>query len=269
MGRKLTVDDINSRIPETSRLRCKELAEKDKRGQYRAVFTCECGNEVRAIPGDVFRGHTTSCGCFMREQGSNANKYSKEQIQELLPANTKLSPIKDTNIKKGNRRIWQFQCVCGNIVEIPISDAINGHTRSCGCLHIESAIEKLTEHGHKNRFIQKHRERLALPTITKEQFGYRSLKNRKYGKDKDCHCEFCGKHSKTTDHHITMVSAFANRFLTKISRNWYEFSDNVINHKRNLISLCPECHALVHKDGYHTVDKEMSKIFKAIKRFTF
>ncbi len=43
---------------------------------------------------------------------------------------------------------WNCRCSCGNEVVIFGSALRNGHTKSCGCLRIESNNERSTKHGH-------------------------------------------------------------------------------------------------------------------------
>ena len=58
-------------------------------------------------------------------------------------------------IARSNNRqrspVWRFRCDCGNEVETTKSKAINGHTRSCGCLKAQAQKQNgknNATHGH-------------------------------------------------------------------------------------------------------------------------
>jgi len=38
--------------------------------------------------------------------------------------------------------IWKCRCICGNHINVVGSSLRNGHTKSCGCLHVETAIQR-------------------------------------------------------------------------------------------------------------------------------
>lgn len=107
-------------------------------------------------------------------------------------------------------------------------------------------------------------QRLTLDISLQKAFKYRRRRFR-YLKS---YCEFCGRHAKTEDHHITLVHKLKNRFLPVVA-NRLVFEEQVINHPRNLISLCSECHSSVHSINTFTADPQLTKIFKAIKRYNF
>jgi len=52
-------------------------------------------------------------------------------------------------------RYWICQCTCGNEIAVRSNNLTSGHTKSCGCLHIEQArryflskrIERNKKHG--------------------------------------------------------------------------------------------------------------------------
>lgn len=82
-------------------------------------------------------------------------------------------------------------------------------------------------------------------------------------------CVYCGKTSgKFHVHHITMRHLLVNRFWHKVS-DTYHFETEVINHPRNLTCLCVKCHNRVHLNNRHKIDSTMTRILKAINRFSF
>ena len=46
-----------------------------------------------------------------------------------------------------NRLLWLCRCDCGQNTTVVGNHLRNGNTRSCGCLHHDNAIERLTTHG--------------------------------------------------------------------------------------------------------------------------
>lgn len=53
--------------------------------------------------------------------------------------------------KKGrkNRTYWVCKCDCGKVVDVSHDRLQNGYTKSCGCLKLEKAIEKIKEYNEK------------------------------------------------------------------------------------------------------------------------
>lgn len=56
--------------------------------------------------------------------------------------------------KKGGNGKWKCVCDCGMTTMVLAGDLVHGRTKSCGCLHRESTIERNTTHGYS------HKERL-------------------------------------------------------------------------------------------------------------
>ena len=54
------------------------------------------------------------------------------------------------NNRWGNSR-WLCRCECGNEKIILGKNLKSGHTKSCGCLHIEKTIERSITHGHTTK----------------------------------------------------------------------------------------------------------------------
>lgn len=52
----------------------------------------------------------------------------------------------ERNGSKNNRVVWKCRCDCGNIVDVVSQDLTRGHTKSCGCLFIETQTKRLTKH---------------------------------------------------------------------------------------------------------------------------
>lgn len=49
--------------------------------------------------------------------------------------------------RRALRRVWECRCDCGAITTVPAGALTKGNTKSCGCLHIETARLKNRTHG--------------------------------------------------------------------------------------------------------------------------
>lgn len=55
----------------------------------------------------------------------------------------KLTVLERVNNKTGNRYKWKCLCDCGNITLVYPQNLKNGHTKSCGCIQLESAFSNV------------------------------------------------------------------------------------------------------------------------------
>lgn len=75
MSRKL--DMIGKRF---GKLTVIEEYDRNKRGYYRYLCKCDCGNEKIAIGSELQNGHIKSCGCYKKDSIINrCAKYTKEE----------------------------------------------------------------------------------------------------------------------------------------------------------------------------------------------
>ena len=93
---------------------------------YRASWLCrcQCGNEVVVIGKDLRSGHTTSCGCYVREIST------KNLIGEKFNS---LTVIKRAGTDRNRNALWECLCDCGNIVIVSSKSLQSNHKLSCGC----------------------------------------------------------------------------------------------------------------------------------------
>jgi hypothetical protein len=76
------------------------------------------------------------------------------KIVPLIPENSTLTIIEQGKAikgKKGLRRYWKCQCVCGNIAEYREDSLKSGSTRICRPCSRKSQAEKITKHGHARK----------------------------------------------------------------------------------------------------------------------
>lgn len=75
-------------------------------------------------------------------------KPTNPKFQDLTGKNFgKLTVVGFAGINK-KTTYWFCRCSCGNIVNIHASNLKRAQTESCGCLAVDSVIERSTKHGH-------------------------------------------------------------------------------------------------------------------------
>lgn len=113
-------------------LTAKEIVGKDKRGTLWRC-ECQCGGE-KIVPASYLRnGHTTSCGCIVKNIKANSikkgDRWGRLEAVEFVGYEVRNS---------GKRRaVWKFKCDCGNEKIMPMGNVKFGNVRSCGCMATE------------------------------------------------------------------------------------------------------------------------------------
>ena len=102
------------------------------------ICQCNCGIIKSIQQSNLTSGLTQSCGCLHKE------KVSHNLIGQKFG---KLTVIKDTGKRTNGRNIiWECQCDCGKIIEVPTNNLKQNNTMSCGCMkqsHGEYFIENI------------------------------------------------------------------------------------------------------------------------------
>lgn len=96
-----------------------------RRGQATWLCTCECGNKIDAVAGDLKRGEVKSCGCLPK---------GRKIISPLGKTFHRLTVIRHTGTDHKNQRLWECLCVCGEFTTTNTYALRSGQTKSCGCL---------------------------------------------------------------------------------------------------------------------------------------
>lgn len=104
-------------------------------GKYIATWVCkcDCGN-ITTVQGQKLRkGHTTSCGCLIKEnkgarfEDLTGKKFNRLTVIKFIPQNE----------RKARQYSWLCRCDCGNLVKANASKLKMGLQKSCGCLKEE------------------------------------------------------------------------------------------------------------------------------------
>lgn len=95
---------------------------------------CSCGNEVNVLAKLLKNGHTTSCGCFQKEQISQRSfkDLTNKRFGHLLVLYRTNDYISPSN--KTRKVVYRCLCDCGAKVDINGTSLVQGLTTSCGCL---------------------------------------------------------------------------------------------------------------------------------------
>ena len=73
---------------------------------------------------------------------------AKELVGKRFGRLTVMERAENYTTTKGQvHRAWLCVCDCGNRRIVRASSLISGHTKSCGCLQVESRVEQATKHG--------------------------------------------------------------------------------------------------------------------------
>lgn len=166
-------------------------AEKDKYGFYNYECICECGNTKIITRNSLNSGKSQSCGCLNKELSSIRTKelHKNADVSDMIgKVFGKLTVIKrHDQVNNDNKYPYICKCECGGEIIATKNNLIDGRTRSCGCLHYNSLIER-----HK-----KYRENFDYESFIGKVFGkltiieYSGYINSSYGHSFNCKCE-CG-----------------------------------------------------------------------------
>lgn len=86
---------------------------------------CDCGTVKRIRKDHLELGETFSCGCSRRADIAG-KKFGK------------LTAIKPVGRNISEQVLWECSCDCGGKAITSASALISGHTKSCGCVKIET-----------------------------------------------------------------------------------------------------------------------------------
>ena len=205
-----------------------ECEERDNSGYIYYNCVCDCGTLTKVLGSNLRTGTVKSCGCFRR---THLRKDITNWVFDRLTA------LEPTDKRSNGNVVWKCKCSCGNITYVTCDKLISGNTKSCGCLHVELAIERIKElHKHQNG--ENNPNWLGGISFGKYCPKFNDQKKEeireKYGRK----CLMCGKTEeeigqKLDAHHID-----------------YNKEQGCENHKWKLIPLCRSCHAKTNFNRY-------------------
>ena len=189
------------------------VEKNDLRNKYNQLYLlckCCCGKEVKCMPHNLVNGKTKSCGCLkIKQLKTNLIKYS------VGSKFGKLTIIKDYGIHdKFGKRIFQFQCECGNIKDIPIHYGM----KSCGCLKRKSTTPEKDLYTRYRRNAIKHKREFNL---TFNEFRKLIYDN----------CYYCGSIPQSK---LRIVNSELHHGIDRVNND----IDYIIT---NCVTCCPNC----------------------------
>lgn len=136
------------------RLTVLKRARNNKDGRTMWVCLCDCGNE-RIVSGKCLRnGHTSSCGCLLRDLTSERSliDHKGERFGRLTVVDRGedyISPMGEHHVR------WICKCDCGNETLVDVCELVTGHTKSCGCWRSDNSKDRMTTHGGRSERLYK------------------------------------------------------------------------------------------------------------------
>ena len=107
---------------------------------------CECGNTKEISTTQLRSGGVRSCGCstpmpWLQDYFTTRSKkdYAGQKFGRL-------TVVEDTGKKMFGARVLKCKCDCGNFHEVPVTNLVNGRTKSCGCLAKETPKPDVHKH---------------------------------------------------------------------------------------------------------------------------
>ena len=110
------------------RLTVKNLDHVRSKGRTFWKCECICGSSCIVSAAHLNSGHTSSCGCFMREQTSKSNFVD---LSGMKFGN--LTVLIHKGVGQGGKYKWECKCECGNNTIVYGDSLVQGLTKSCGC----------------------------------------------------------------------------------------------------------------------------------------
>ena len=120
-----------------------EYAGTDKRKKALWLCRCDCGTERVVSAALLRKGESQSCGCLAKERRAEARKAKLEELTGQKFG--RLTAVSRYGFDEFGRQLWNCECECGNTIVTHAYSLKQGHTKSCGCLKKEKAINNLPD----------------------------------------------------------------------------------------------------------------------------
>jgi hypothetical protein len=179
-------------------------------------------------------------------QGSKTDMPPKRDYTGLVYG--RLTALRDTGAyhttQSGNKKkIWEFQCACGNICQKMIEKVTHGWVKSCGCLRSTRTQLQGLQHSIYGDY--------ADGDLIEEDFVWLSQQP----------CQWCGKWRPSTRTH---------RFNKEVSWDYHgldRLDNNLPHHRDNVVPCCwicnefrgnksvPEFLELIQDIHLHSIDR--------------
>ena len=110
-----------------------------KNDKTKLLCKCDCGNIKKMSKYSILKGKTKTCGCSKSKRLNITEDYTGKVFGKL----TVIKQGKGYKNKNGKMSTtWICKCDCGNVTEVRAVCLKNGHTKTCGCSHKKSLLNK-------------------------------------------------------------------------------------------------------------------------------
>lgn len=137
---------------------------RDNKNRIRYKCKCQCGNTLLMAVGDLARSQ--QCKSCSKTKDLTGQRFGRLVVIEFIKPTDK------------SRTYCVCLCNCGNSVEVKSTSLVQGHTKSCGCLHKEVAAENvtLTTHGMSRTATYK-----TYGSMIQRCYNYNNAQYKNYG----------------------------------------------------------------------------------------
>lgn len=155
-----------------------------RKSLYRKIKCFNCGEDCLIFPAKKTEG----C-CSLQCARQYYDKFKDLTNKKF----NRLTPLYRTRMNNENGWMWMCQCDCGNMKEIRGSKILSGHTKSCGCLNIETYTKGS---GYKHGLLKKG---LKIQYASYDTYAERlnryedTRRNKENPAILECRCKYCGK----------------------------------------------------------------------------
>lgn len=133
---------------------------KNKKGKVYWLCKCECGT-IRPVAGhSLTKGISLSCGCETHFQNIAGIRFGR------------LVVLEKHHQDKWRGWHWTCACDCGNKTIVSSHHLLQGHTKSCGCLKIETTKTVNFKHGYSRTKLGAVRNALLQRCYNTNDKGY-------------------------------------------------------------------------------------------------
>ena len=206
-----------------------------KRGYVLWRCLCECGNTIEVSSDSLRQGNTQSCGCYMKDRITEANK--KDLVGQVYG---RLTVLEDIGRDIQRNVIWKCVCECGHIVHVSSDNLQSGDTKSCGCYMKDRITETQSGENHWNWKGGITSLRVAVRTC----LPYLTWRRTIFQRDNfTCvHCDTRG--GDLIAHHLNLFSdIMEENHITSLEE---ALQCEALWEVSNGITLCVECHEEEH-----------------------
>lgn len=145
---------------------------------------CDCGGSIELDTRTIRRGTVMDCGCITKTKPGQRDLTGQRF--------GKLVCVEPTAKRKYTSTVWLCQCDCGETVEVPAKQLLNGYVKSCGCLEhpplkdfVGKRFGSLTVLSYAGKRAGMHRWRCRCDCGNETVVGQTLLQT---GKTKSCGC---------------------------------------------------------------------------------